>query len=168
MTPLEIVDKLQLKPHPEGGFFREIYRSEGIIPKDALGTSFPGDRNYCTAIYFLLTHENFSAFHRIRQDELWHFYSGDPLQVHVIDKNGLYVCHEVGSDISTSQAPQLTVPAGCWFASGVKPGGKFSLVGCTVAPGFDFADFELANRSELLQSYPQHSDVIERFTRVAK
>ncbi|MCB0490257.1 MAG: cupin domain-containing protein [Cyclobacteriaceae bacterium] len=166
MTHLEIVDRLQLKPHPEGGFYRETYRSEGVIPQDALGLSFSGDRNYCTGIYFLLTHENFSAFHRIKQDELWHFYAGDPLEVHVIDKSGKYVCHEIGTDISTTQEPQLTVPAGCWFASGVKSGGKFSLVGCTVAPGFDFSDFELADRNELLLSYPQHRGVIERFTSV--
>lgn len=168
MTHLEIDDRLRLKPHPEGGFYRETYRSEGVIPQGELGRSFSGDRNYCTGIYFLLTRESFPAFHRIRQDELWHFYAGDPLEVHVINKQGEYTCHEIGADITAKREPQLTVPAGCWFASGVKPGGKFSLAGCTVAPGFDFSDFELANRNELLQRYPQHRDVIERFTRVIK
>ena len=165
MKTEEIVRALALEPHPEGGYFRETYRSAGSIPLSALPEDFSGDRHYATGIYFLLTAENFSAFHRIRQDEQWHFYSGSPLHVHVIHPNGEYVCHELGHDLANGQRPQLVVPAGCWFASSVKEGGSHSLVGCTVAPGFDFADFELAQRAALVKEYPQHEKLISRLTR---
>ena len=159
-----IVEHLEMLPHPEGGFFKEVYRSEGIIPKEGL-QDFSGDRNYCTSIYFLLTSDNFSAFHRIKQDEIWHFYKGSPLYVHVIDKEGRYTRHEVGLELEQGQVPQLTVPRGCWFASSVKNENDFSFVGCTVAPGFDFEDFEMADRSKLTAAYPQHKEIIKNLTR---
>lgn len=160
-----IVTKLNLIPHPEGGFYKETYRSEGIINQQVLPNSFEGDRNYCTGIYFLLTSDNFSAFHRIKQDEMWHFYAGSPLLVHVIYPDGSYKAHEVGMDINNNQFPQLVVPAGCWFASSVKNPNSYSLVGCTVAPGFDFQDFELAKRKTLINNYPQHKNIITALTR---
>ncbi|NQY05631.1 MAG: cupin domain-containing protein, partial [Flavobacteriaceae bacterium] len=120
---------------------------------------------YCTAIYFLLTSENFSAFHRIKQDEIWHFYEGSPLYVHVIDPSGKYTRHEVGLDFANGQTPQLVVPASHWFASSVKDMDSYSLVGCTVAPGFDFDDFELADRQELINKFPNHQDIIKKLTR---
>lgn len=159
-----LVDKLELLPHPEGGYFKEVYRSKQVIPQEAL-KGFSGDRNFCTSIYFLLTSDNFSAFHRIKQDEIWHFYQGSTLLVHVIYQDGNYVCHEVGMDIENGQLPQLTVPAGCWFASSVKDLESHAFVGCTVAPGFDFEDFELAHKNELTELYPQHSKIIEELTR---
>ena len=143
----KLVDTLKLLPHPEGGFYKETYRSDAVIPSSVLGSDFIGDRNYCTAIYFLLTSDNFSAFHRIKQDEIWHFYEGSPLYVHVINDKGLYTRHTVGLDIENGSLPQLVVPAGAWFASSVKDKDSYSLVGCTVSPGFDFNDFELADRS---------------------
>jgi len=161
----EVIKALGLEPHPEGGFFKETYRSSGKIPKAALGEDFAGDRNYCTAICFLLLPGNFSAFHRLRQDEIWHYYSGSPVYVHVIDKQGNYTRHTVGSDIKNGEVPQLTVRAGCWFASSVKEGSGYSLTGCTVSPGFDFADFELAKREELVKAYPQHEQIIRQLTR---
>jgi predicted cupin superfamily sugar epimerase len=161
----ELVDRLQLKPHPEGGFYREIYRSEGVIGNRELGPAFEGSRNYATGIYFLLTAGNFSAFHRIRQDEVWHFYKGAPLDLHIISPGGERLSHVVGNEIMAGQHPQVTVPAGCWFASGVRGAGSYSLVGCTVSPGFDFRDFELAKRNELVKLYPQHSELILSFTR---
>ncbi|MBQ4819055.1 cupin domain-containing protein [Aquimarina sp. MMG016] len=160
-----IVAKLQLKPHPEGGFYKETYRSSGIIPKDVLDNEFSGDRNYCTGIYFLLTSENFSAFHRIKQDEMWHYYSGSSLYVHVITPDKNYQRYTVGMDIEEGELPQLVVPAGCWFASSVKNKKDYSLVGCTVSPGFDFDDFELADRESLANKFPDHKDVIREFTR---
>lgn len=160
-----LAEKLDLLPHPEGGFYKEVYRSEGIIPKNAL-ERFNGDRNFCTSIYFLLTSDNFSGFHRIKQDEIWHFYEGSPLFVHVIDKEGNYIKHEVGMDLENNQVPQLVVPAGCWFASSVKEDNNYSFVGCTVAPGFHFEDFELANRIDLIQEYPQHKNIITNLTRI--
>lgn len=161
----KLVTNLELLPHPEGGFYKEVYRSASVIPKDALAADFSGDRNYCTSIYFLLTSENFSAFHRIKQDEIWHFYGGSSLSVHVIDKDGIYTEHKVGMDFSNGEQPQLVVPAGCWFASSVAAKDSYAFVGCTVAPGFDFDDFELANRSTLQEEYPQYSAIIHRLTR---
>lgn len=159
-----LVEQLELLPHPEGGFYKETYRSSQLISKEALH-GFSGDRNFCTSIYFLLTSANFSAFHRIKQDEIWHFYKGSPLLVHVIDQQGNYTCHEVGMDLVKGQCPQLTVPAGCWFASSVKEPDSYSFVGCTVAPGFDFEDFELARRSDLIAEFPQHAIIINELTR---
>ncbi|WP_298514699.1 cupin domain-containing protein [uncultured Kordia sp.] len=160
-----LVESLQLLPHPEGGFYKEVYRSEKVIAKAALPDNFSGDRSYCTSIYFLLTSENFSAFHRIKQDEIWHFYGGSSLSVHVIDQNGDYIEHKVGMNFSQGEQPQLVVPAGCWFASSVSQKDSYAFVGCTVAPGFDFEDFELAERTSLQQEYPQHADIIHKLTR---
>lgn len=160
-----IVDKLGLLPHPEGGFYRETYRSIGSIGKESLPETFSGPRNYSTCIYFLLTSENFSAFHRIKQDEQWHFYDGSPLHIHVIDPMGNYKKHTIGNAVSENLFPQLIVEAGHWFASSVAKPNSYSLVGCTVAPGFDFADFELANKSQLTELYPQHRDVINKYCR---
>ena len=160
-----LVKNLNLIPHPEGGFYKEIYRSKQNIAQKALGNDFSGDRAYCTSIYFLISSENFSAFHKINQDEIWHFYDGSALYVHVIDQEGRYTRHEVGMDLEKGEVPQLVVPAGCWFASSVKNQNDFSFVGCTVAPGFDFDDFELAKRTELIESYPQHSEIITQLTR---
>ncbi len=162
----EIVKILDMNPHPEGGFYKETYRSNDIIKKHALDNKFTGDRNYCTAIYFLLTSDNFSAFHRIKQDEIWHYYQGSPLYVHVIDHNGEYKRYVVGINLDQGALPQLVVPAGCWFASSVKDANSYSLVGCTVSPGFDFEDFELAERKSLVQEYPKYNEVITQFTRI--
>lgn len=162
-TVQAIVNRFGLRPHPEGGYFREVYRSEGIIPQTDL-PGYPGDRNFCTSIYFLITSGNFSAFHRIRQDELWHFYSGTALHVHVIDPSGNYTCHTVGNKLDEEE-PQLVVKGGSWFASAVRDDNAYAFVGCTVAPGFDFQDFELADREGLTKLFPQHAAVIERFTR---
>ncbi len=160
-----IASKLEMKPHPEGGFYKETYRSIGVIPQESISENFSGDRNYCTAIYFLLTSENFSAFHRIKQDEIWHFYDGSPLYVHVITPKGKYTRYVVGIDLNQGELPQLVVPDGCWFASSVKNPGAHSLVGCTVAPGFDFEDFELASRGDLIQEFPEHKEIISKYTR---
>ncbi|AXG70985.1 hypothetical protein KORDIASMS9_03240 [Kordia sp. SMS9] len=161
----KLVQNLQLLPHPEGGFYKEVYRSKTMIPKEALPANFSGDRSYCTSIYFLLTSENFSAFHRIKQDEIWHFYGGSSLSVHVMDASGTYTEYKVGMDFDNGEQPQLVVPAGCWFASSVAKKDSYAFVGCTVAPGFDFDDFELADRAALQEEYPQHSDIIHKLTR---
>jgi len=162
----QLVTTLNLLPHPEGGFYKEVYRSNHLISNEALDNNFSGDRSYCTSIYFLLTSENFSAFHRIKQDEIWNFYSGSPLLVHVIDKEGVYTCHEIGMNPEKNLFPQLVVPAGAWFASSVKEESAYAFVGCTVAPGFDFEDFELANRLDLISQYPEHKAIITQLTRL--
>jgi uncharacterized protein len=156
MDAAHYIKQLALLPHPEGGYYKETYRSKEEIELKAFG----GKRNYSTAIYFLLEKGNFSAFHRIKSDELWHFYEGDPLEVIEIDAKGELKITELGKDKF-----QYGVPAGNWFGSRVKEGGNFSLVGCTVAPGFDFTDFEMAEREKLIKEFPNHSAIIKSMTR---
>jgi predicted cupin superfamily sugar epimerase len=159
------VKRLRLEPHPEGGYFRQTYRSEVSIAREALPAGFGGARAASTAIYFLLEGKNFSAFHRLRSDEVWHFYIGAPVSVHVIDTSGKYSSIILGNDPEAGQVFQAVVPAGCSFASHMADWESFALVGCTVAPGFDFEDFEMGKRAELVEQYPQHREVIQRLTR---
>ncbi len=159
------VEKLRLIPHPEGGFFRETYRSELSIGREGLPGQFAGARRACTAIYFLLEGENFSAFHRLRSDELWHFYAGSPLAVYWIAPNGQRSELLLGHDLEAGQSLQGMVKAGCWFASQVRDRKSFALVGTTVAPGFEFEDFEMGKRAELAGLFPQHRELIEKYTR---
>ncbi|MFD0862732.1 cupin domain-containing protein [Sungkyunkwania multivorans] len=160
----DIIEKLQLQPHPEGGYFRETYRSAGVITEENLGESYQGSRNYCTCIYFLLTSDNFSAFHRINQDEIWHFYDGAPILLHLIAPNGRYSSITIGNALEKAQVPQFIVPGGHWFAAEVPTENTFSLVGCTVSPGFDFQDFDLPMRQMLVEKFPQHKAIITKLT----
>jgi uncharacterized protein len=159
------IDKLGLEPHPEGGYFRQTYRSDVVIGREALPAGFGGSRPVSTAIYFVLDGENFSAFHRLRSDELWHFYAGATLEVHVIDEGGSYSEVLLGRDAEAGEVFQAVVKAGCWFGSRVRDGKSWALVGCTVSPGFDFEDFEMGSRSAMVNLYPQHRDVIGKLTR---
>lgn len=161
----QIIEYLHLQPHPEGGFFKETYRSSENIPASGLPEDYGGSRSVSTCIYFLLTADTFSAFHRVRQDEAWHFYTGSPLKIHTIDPEGNYSETLIGNNFAHGEAPQHVVPGGHWFGATVVEPVGFSLVGCTVAPGFDFADFELAQRDELIERFPEHRDLIERLTR---
>jgi len=158
------IEKLQLEAHPEGGYFRQTYRSDVMIAREALPAGFAGARAASTAIYFLLEGKNFSAFHRLRSDEVWHFYAGDPLVVHVISPEGSYSSILLGCELEAGQVLQAVVLAGCWFASHVADWSSFAVVGCTVAPGFDFEDFKLGEREELVARYPQHRVLIEGLT----
>jgi len=163
-TAEELIERLQLVKHPEGGWYRETYRSEDVISATALSDRFAGDRSACTAIYFLLQSGDISALHRIKSDELWHFYAGNSLTVHIITPQGEYYPFHLGSNLPTKETFQCAVPAGCWFGAEL-PGDGYSLVGCTVAPGFDFADFEMGNRVELMKQFPEHTDIIQRLTK---
>jgi uncharacterized protein len=158
------INHLGLSLHPEGGYYRVTYKSDLSIVRSALPSSYQGDRSASTAIYFLLDRRDFSAFHRIASDEVWHFYCGSSLVVYVIDPDGDYSELHLGD--GSDEVFQAVVKAGCWFASRVKDAAGFALVGCTVAPGFDFADFELAVRPELVAAYPQHRKLIEELTRL--
>ena len=161
-----LISHYNLLPHPEGGFFRQTYAASEQIQRDALPERFDGSRSFSTAIYFLLPFGNFSAFHRIKSDEVWHFYEGCSLHIHVIHPNGDYECLKLGSDMSNGESYQLVVPANAWFASEpVGDAGSFALVGCTVAPGFDFSDFELADAHKLVEQYPSHELLIKRLSR---
>ena len=155
------VDQLNLLPHPEGGFYKETYRSQSNVDF----VCFSGKRSVSTGIYFLLTKGNFSAFHRIKSDEMWHFYSGDPIDIFILSPEGNLGKITLGLDLESGQTPQAVVPSGTWFASQVKEGGDHGLVGCTVAPGFDFDDFEMAKRDALIQAYPNHKNIISSLTR---
>jgi predicted cupin superfamily sugar epimerase len=159
------IDGLQLRPHPEGGYYRQTYRCAEVVPAAALPPRFGGDRAFSTAIYFLLEGDDFSALHRIKSDEMWHFYDGSPLTVHTIDPHGEYAAITLGRDLAAGQVPQAVVPAGWLFGSALNDTRLYALVGCTVAPGFDFADFEMPGREKLLRLYPRHRQVIERLTR---
>jgi predicted cupin superfamily sugar epimerase len=164
------IEKLKLEPHPEGGHYRQTYCAELMLPKDSLPQEFSGARAASTAIYFLLQGEEFSAFHRLQSDEVWHFYLGDALAVQMIDATGEHSEIFLGNDPDVGEVLQAVVKAGCWFGSSLRrarmpQGCGFALVGCTVAPGFDFEDFEMGRRRELAQSYPQHRGLIERLTR---
>ncbi|MCF8459560.1 MAG: cupin domain-containing protein [Flavobacteriales bacterium] len=158
------IDQLQMLKHPEGGWYKETYRSTGVIPEAEL-KGIDGPRSYSTGIYFLLTKENFSAFHRINSDEMWHFYDGDGLTIHEIQPNGRYQKHQLGLDLEGVEEPQLVVKGRSWFASEVTEGGSWCLVGCTVSPGFDFRDFEMAARLPLSEEYSDQTELISRLTR---
>jgi len=158
----QLIQKYDLKPHPEGGWYKQTYKSNEEIAVGALPERFNGDRAFSTAIYFLLEKGNFSAFHRIKSDECWHFYSGDPLFVYIIEQNGGLKVISLGADFEKGQSFQCVVPANCWFASRPASESEYCFVGCTVSPGFEFEDFELANASELSAIYPKHKEIIEQ------
>lgn len=153
-----IIDLLQLQPHPEGGFYRETFRSATSLDLER------GSRSASTCIYFLLPAGTFSALHRVSSDEGWHHYAGDPLRIDELDEAGLHRSVRLGDDVLAGDVPQHVVLAGVWQAA-TPLGQRYSLVGCTVAPGFDFADFEMPSRADLLARYPACSTLIESVTR---
>jgi len=155
-----MVRLLGLHPHPEGGFYRETFRATSRV-----GThDGRGERAASTAIYFLLPAGTFSALHRVRSDEAWHHYDGDPVDLHTIDAGGVHAVARLGRGWDAGERPQIVVPAGVWQAA-VPAGRAWSLCGCTVAPGFDFADFEMPSRSELVARFPRHRELIEKLSR---
>lgn len=156
---------LGLRPHPEGGYFAETYRSAESVPRAALPERYDGDRPFSTAIHFLLSADQVSMFHRLRSDEIWHFHAGSAAVVHVIEPDGTLVQHRLGPEPGNGDRFQVVVPAGRWFGATVDDPESFVLVGCTVAPGFSYDDFELGDRSTLVAAYPRHRALIERLTR---
>lgn len=160
------IHTLRLTRHPEGGAFRETYRSELVLPKSVTGDAYQGDCAASTCIYFLLEPGDISAFHRIVSDEIWHFYSGDPLIIWEIDQSGRLSRYLLGNDIAGGASFQYVIRGGSWFASEPASAERgYSLCGCTVAPGFSFADFELAEKNTLSSQYPEHAALINRLTR---
>lgn len=158
------IEKLDLIKHPEGGYFREMYRSDEYIPKTALPARYQSKRNFATSIYFLLEGREFSSFHRIQSDETWHFYVGSTLELYVLNEKGTLTTHLLGRKPEKGEALQSTIPRNHWFGARVVKKDSFALLGCTVAPGFHFDDFELANRSILLQQFPNHGQLIKELT----
>lgn len=158
------IEKLHLQPHPEGGYYRETYRAEQRVLGCCLH-EHEGPRSIATAIHFLLPGDQFSALHRLRSDEMWHFYTGSPLTIYIIDPQGTLSQVRLGTKPENGESFQAVVKAGCWFGATVDDPEGYTLVGCTVSPGFEYEDFELGNRQSLLDRYPQHREIIERLTR---
>ena len=166
-TAKELIEFYQLQPHPEGGFYKRTYCAEGKIFTSSHQNRFRGggERFYSTGIYYLLVENACSRLHRIASDEMWHYYLGGPITIVEIFPSGGGVKQTVlGPDFRSGQVVQYVVPAGVWFGSFPNPGTSFAFVGCTVAPGFDFEDFEIANKSMLLEQYPQATELIERLS----
>jgi predicted cupin superfamily sugar epimerase len=155
----DLIRRFDLQPHPEGGYFRETYRCAAKVSREGSDET----RAASTAIYYLLCDGAHSAWHRIRSDEVWHFYAGEPLLVHVLDRKGELVTHRLGNPL-THQATvfQAVVSAGLWFAAECEDPATFALAGCTVAPGFEFSEFELADVDALRSAYPAHAAFIAR------
>jgi predicted cupin superfamily sugar epimerase len=169
-TAQEVIAALGLQPHPiEGGFFRETFRSPGMIPSQSLPSGYRDGRgrSISTAIYYLLTMNTFSEMHRLPTEEVFHFYLGSPVRMLQIFPDGTARQFVIGPDVLAGQQPQLVVPAGVWQGSRVEPGEHdFALLGATVSPGFDYADYEQGKRSNLIAQFPDHAERIRELTRV--
>ena len=166
LTAEEVRRLMKLEPlAAEGGLFREAYRSAHRLPREALSKCYPGERSLSTAIYYLLTPETFSAMHRLRGDEVYHFYLGDPVEMLKLKPDGSAEALLLGQDISGGMRLQQVVCGGTWQGSRLVPGGSFALMGTTMAPGFDPADFELGKREELSAAYPAYAPLIAMLTR---
>jgi len=160
-----IIDHLNLSRHPEGGWYREVYRSDEILPAGSLPERYNEPHSINTSIYFLLENGDFSAFHRIRSDETWHFYLGSPVIIYILSPDGKYREVILGNNLIDNQELQYTILRDSWFAAKVHNAGSFALVGCTVSPGFEFSDFELAERQQLICLFPKYEELISSLTR---
>jgi uncharacterized protein len=164
-TAEELIALLKLQPHPrEGGHFRETYRSDDLLPAGALPARYGAPRCAGTAIYYLLTPSTCSALHRLASDEVFHFYLGSPVRMLQLFPDGQGRELVLGPDLTRGQSVQVVVPRGVWQGSVLEPGGAFALLGCTVAPGFEYADYESGSRAELLAHYPAFAGLIGRLT----
>ena len=152
-----LIKKLGLEKHPEGGYFKQTYRSDIIVNVDG----YDGPRYIASAIYYLLSGDEFSAFHRIKSDEIWHYYAGSSLTLHAIGSDGKML----KTKINKTRNPQAVMKAGTWFAAVLDSKRSYCLLGCTVSPGFDYLDWELGKKHDLVEMYPQHKKVIERYTK---
>jgi predicted cupin superfamily sugar epimerase len=165
-TAEQIIHRLQLKPLTiEGGYFRETYRSTLSVPVHGLPHDYGSQRSVSTAIYYLLTPDTFSAIHRVKSDEVFHFYAGDPVEMLQLCPDGAGKTLTMGNDLATGHQPQVVVLAGVWQGCRLVSGGRWALMGCTVAPGFDYADFTEGLRAELISSYPAFTEMITALTR---
>ncbi len=164
-TAQQLIERLRLTPHPEGGYDRETYRSGERIAHNALPSRYNGARSFGTAVYYLLTADTFSAIHRVQTDEVWHFYYGDSVELLQLLPGGSGLLVTLGSDVEGGMQPQVLVPRGTWQGARLSEDGEYALLGTTVAPGFEFTDFQLGYRHELLRSHAQFTDMIVALTR---
>lgn len=167
LTAQQIIERLQLEPLTiEGGFFRETYRSTLKVPVAVLPDEYAGERNASTAIYYLLTPETFSVIHRVKSDEVFHFYVGDPVEMLQLGPNGSGKVVIIGNDLMAGYEPQVIVPAGVWQGCRLVGDGRWALMGCTVSPGFDYDDYVTGKRGELIASYPEFVQMIIALTTI--
>ncbi len=160
------IEKLQLKPHPEGGYYKEIYRAGEIILPENLPKRYKLSRNFSTSIYFLLEGNQVSKFHRLKSDEQWHFYDGSKIVIYVIDEGGKLNKILLGRNIEKGESLQTVIKHNSWFAAELSDKISFAIIGCTVAPGFDFNDFELGKRDDLINTFPQLRELIYKLTKL--
>ena len=168
MLPVDVLKSLlHLKPLPvEGGYYAEAYRSAESIAADALPGRYAGARSFGTGIYYLLTPDTCSVLHRLKSDEIYHFYLGDPVELLQLRPDGTGTVVTLGPDLQRGMSVQYVAPRGLWQGSRLRPGGRWALLGTTMAPGFDFADFEAGGREPLLRAYPQFEELIRVLTKV--
>lgn len=159
------IKNLKMTAHPEGGFYKEIYASEEKITSQELKVDFDGSRILWTSIYFLLRDGEVSNFHRLKSDEMWYYHSGSPLTIYMISPNGRLITEQLGLDVAHGEKPQVLVPKDYIFGSAMNHEG-YALVGCMVSPGFEFRDFELFKRTDLLDKYPQYEEIIKKLTTI--
>jgi len=164
MTANEVIQKLGLIPLPEeGGFYRETFRDDGVIPGTQL-RDHDGDRRFSTCIYYLITPEEFSGLHSVKSAEIFHFYVGDPVEMIQISQSSQLQKLILGNDLDRGHRPQVIVPPNVWQGTKLLPGGKWTLLGCTVAPGFEFSDFKGGSLEELSKLFPAHKGLISEYT----
>jgi predicted cupin superfamily sugar epimerase len=167
------IDHLNLQPHPEGGYYKEVFRSQKLVlrtdsigfnsKKAAFNTDYDANKSAITSIYYLLEAGDFSAFHRLASDELWYFHNGEPLHIHVINLQGIHTILEL-SDSETGVL-QAIIPPNTWFASEIASKTGYVLVSCAVAPGFEFTEFEMAKKGELITQHPQLQTILNKLCR---
>ena len=159
------IKNLELKAHPEGGYYKETYRSPDLLPAGIVNKKYESERNCSTSIFYLLKSGQISTFHRLKSDEIVHFYYGSYMMYYIINENGDLQKIKLGSNPENGEALQALMRGGSWFASYVESPKSFALIGCTVSPGFDFRDFEISDRAKMLALFPNHKDIIVKFTK---
>jgi predicted cupin superfamily sugar epimerase len=160
-----LIHELDLEPHPEGGYFKRQYYSEEYVLKDSLPERYSHLRHFYSSIYYLLGPGDFSAFHRLKSDEIWHFFEGDSISIHFLNPDGTYSLHHMGINLAKGECYQLLIPHGTWFAAQPVNVTGYTLIGCTVIPAFDYEDFEIGDFNDLSTLYPQHTVLVRRFCR---
>lgn len=163
LSAKEIIQKLNLEPHPEGGYYKRTFLSD---VETQIAPPITHKRKSASSIYYLLENNDFSGFHRIKQDELWFFHSGSTLTIHDIDPEGVYTKHNLGLNFENNDKPQITIPKQHWFASEIESKTGYTLVSCVVTPAFDFDDFQMGSKSKLSKTYPDHSNLFSRLCRL--
>ncbi|HKI79374.1 MAG TPA: cupin domain-containing protein [Ignavibacteriaceae bacterium] len=159
------IDKLKLKKHPEGGYYNEIYSAGEIIEADVLPVRYEGARVFSTSIFFLLEGEQISSLHKLKSDEIWHFYDGSTINIYIISSNGKLEKRTLGRNLENDELIQTVIEKNNWFGADLNDKSSYGLIGCTVAPGFDFDDFEIGKREELLKKFPDQKDIILNITK---